>query len=101
MTTDEMMAFAQSVLDGGKYTRADILKFFRAFVTPEVDWPTAMQSKLIAECVDGMPEQESPPPLGFEIEKTDTGIHVPREANRSYSRREAAALIASINKALK
>lgn len=87
----EMRAFARLVADGGTFKKSEIVLFMKAFLDPDLH----LQS--------GEPplDEKALPALSFEIEKTDTGIHVPREVNRSYSTREGAALVAAIVRALR
>lgn len=88
-----MKAFAQGLLDGGKYTRADIMKFMKAYVDVDIQagGPGLTQAEVTERYL---------PFLAFEIEKTDSGIHVPREVNRSYTKLEGAALLVKLAKAL-
>lgn len=89
MNLKEMRAFAQTIVDGGPAKKAEVATFMKAFLDANPD-PMKVE-------VDGMVL----PKLYFEIEKTDTGIHVPREANQSYSKREGYALVAMLVEALK
>lgn len=100
MTSDEMLAYAKSIVDGGPVKKAEVQAFMKALL--EQAAPAEPEPDLQAGSLGMTREQvlEALPVLPFEIERTDTGMHLPREANRYYTRREAAALVAAIGKAL-
>ncbi len=86
MTPAELKAFAQSVVDGGPVKKSEVVAFMKAYLEPQDPTKKEAEAALI--------------PLYFEIQKTGSGIHVPREANRSYTKAEATSLLAMIAKAL-
>jgi hypothetical protein len=69
------------------------MKFMKAYADPDIQAGVpAMTREEVGNLL---------PTLPFEIERTETGIHVPREANRAYTKAEGAALALLIAKALK
>lgn len=87
MTRDEMDAYARQIVDGGGVKKNDVVAFMRAYLES-----IPVETGLV---------QGSLPDLYFEIEKTETGIHIPRDVNRSFSRREAFSLVNKILSVLK
>ena len=104
MTPDEMRAYATAVVEGGSVKKADVVAFMKAFLANTAPDPLESLNEkavpsiaeLTAVELDGRPL----PQLYFEIEKTGSGIHVPREANRAYTRQEGYALLAMLTQAL-
>jgi hypothetical protein len=92
MTRDEMMKYAQSLIDGAPVKKAEVLAFMRAFADPDLQAGGPAEPPL---------DLTNLPPLYFDIEKTDSGIHVPRDANRAYTKREGLSLLAKLAQALK
>lgn len=89
MTLDEALSWAKSIMTGGPVKKAEVLSAVAVLMEH------VRQPKTDVE-IDGM----ALPELAFEIDKTGSGIHLPREVNASFTKREALALVAKIMKAL-
>lgn len=92
MTKEEMIKYAQGLLDGGPVKKAEVLAFMRDYLDPDLQaGGPAMTAKEVDAYLAVLP---------FEIEKTERGIHIPRDVNRFYDKSEAVALVRMIVKAL-
>lgn len=94
MNGKDMVALARRIAEGGTFKKSEVVAFMTAFLGMDPDLQAGGP---------GMTKEETfklLPVLPFEIEKTGSGIHVPREANRAYTKAEGAALVAAIAKAL-
>jgi hypothetical protein len=104
MPYDQMKELAERIASGGTFKKSEVVAFMKEFLGLEA--PEAPAQDLLPAVPDlpieapKLPAAARLPTLWFDIEKTDSGIHVPREANRSYTKAEGAALIAKLAKAL-
>lgn len=81
MTSEQMIAMARDISAGKSYKKADVVEFMRAIVAQvEAD-----------EGADG--------PCPVVIDRTPSGVHLPPNANRSYTFREARALGRALQRA--
>lgn len=103
MTSDEMLAYARAVVDGGAVKKSDVVAFMKALLAqadaepaPEPDLQAGGPGMSLDEIT-----QRYLPTLPFAVETTDVGIHIPRDANRFYTRLEALALVKLISDALR
>lgn len=106
MTPEDLISYAKSVVDGGPVKKAEVVAFMKALLeqtdaAPEE--PAADPDLQAGGPAMSLEEvaQTYLPVLGFEVEKTETGIHMPRESNRSYTKVEATALLKMIADALR
>lgn len=94
MTPEDMQAYAKAVAEGGPVKKADVIAFMKAYIAQSTEQDPDLQAGgpalTPAQTVSLLPT------LPFEVERTGSGIHLPREANRAYTKLEAAALVAAI-----